>query len=185
MRPIAGWAARWLLATAVVVLVGATVAIALGLRINLTGSLPVGMYRATHLGDRPVARGDLVLACLPPGAARLARERGYVPRGLTCAGDLAPVGKVVVALAGDTVSLGDGGLTVNGIVIPESRPLARDSRGRPLPSPRVDSHTVAPNGVWLLAPSPRSFDSRYVGEMDVSDVVGRIAPLWTAEVSPR
>src|SRR4051794_13163721 len=65
-----------------------------GLRLNLTGSIPIGLYRV--IGDASnLKRGDVVLACLPPFPADLAHSRGYVPRGSACAGALAPVGKIV------------------------------------------------------------------------------------------
>src|SRR2546422_1320284 len=70
-----------------------------GLRLNLTGSLPVGLYLAA--GAAP-ARGALVLVCLPPEVAAFARARGYVPRGGACPGGLVPVGKPVLAIGGGT-----------------------------------------------------------------------------------
>ena len=69
---------------------------ALGLRCNLTASLPVGIYR---LVDRPVTLGALVAACPPVEAARLGVERGYLPAG-RCPGGGAPVLKEVAALGG-------------------------------------------------------------------------------------
>src|SRR6266550_694388 len=52
-----------------------------GLGLNLTGSLPIGLYLASQTA--PV-RGAIVLACLPPTVTAFALERGYVPRGGTC-----------------------------------------------------------------------------------------------------
>src|SRR5437016_8368195 len=69
-----------------------------GLRLNLTSSLPAGLYLASGAA---AARGALILVCLPPRVARFAKERGYVPRGGTCPGGIVPVGKPVLAMAGD------------------------------------------------------------------------------------
>jgi type IV secretory pathway protease TraF len=49
-----------------------------GLRLNLTGSLPVGLYLASH---GVPGRGATVLVCLPSGVAAFAKVRGYVPQG--------------------------------------------------------------------------------------------------------
>ena len=55
----------------------------LGLRIAFTGSAcPPGIYRAFAL--RPgntLARGELVLVCLPDSLSRFALARGYLARG--------------------------------------------------------------------------------------------------------
>ncbi len=68
-----------------------------GLRLNLTGSLPVGFYLVSR---RSPGRGATVLVCLPSGIAAFAKARGYVPRGGSCPGGLVPVGKVVWAVPG-------------------------------------------------------------------------------------
>src|SRR6266851_977069 len=82
-----------------------------GLRLNLTGSLPVGLYLAVGAAS---ARGALVLVCLPPQVAAFARARGYVPRGGACPGGVVPIGKPIVAMPGDTVTVTPTGMLVNG-----------------------------------------------------------------------
>src|SRR4051812_7287753 len=77
----------------------ASVAYLAGVRLNMTGSIPPGLYRVTR---GPVTRGNTVLACLPSKVAAFARARGYVPPG-SCADGSAPVGKIVAAITGDTV----------------------------------------------------------------------------------
>src|SRR5947209_2375893 len=59
------------------------------LQLNLTRSLPVGVYR--RIPGAPT-RGDFVVACLPPQVGEFARSRGYVWRG-DCPSQVAPVGK--------------------------------------------------------------------------------------------
>jgi len=149
-----------------------------GLRLNLTGSLPVGLYlesRAT-----PV-RGAIVLACLPPEVAAFARERAYVPRGGTCPGGVLRVGKPILAIAGDTVSVTPTGLLVNGAPVPNSQPLAADRRGRLLPRLAVGRYVVGPGELWVLSSYSRlSFDSRYFGAIQASQVRARLRRLWTA-----
>src|SRR5262249_4546722 len=106
-------------------------------RLNVSPSAPLGLYRAVA---RPVARGDLVVGCVPVvaarlarrGAARLARDRGYLAGG-NCPGDVQPVLKRVGAIPGDMVAVFPDGVTVNGRRLPGSATAAVDSWGRALP----------------------------------------------------
>ena len=150
-----------------------SVVVAAGLWVNVTESLPIGIYRVVHA---PITRGAYVLACLPEWAGKLAKERGYLWRG-PCPGGVARLGKQIVAVAGDTIEVSDGGLKVNGLPIPRSAPLARDTRGRLLPVLR--GRWVVPlNGVWLWAGcSARSFDSRYFGLVPLSNVIAVVEPI--------
>ena len=148
-----------------------------GLRLNLTGSVPVGLY-VTSKG--PPVRGGMVLACLPVTVAAFARSRGYVPRG-ACPGGAAPIGKLVLALAGDSVQVTDTGLVVNGTAVRTSAPLVHDGAGRPLRRVPDGAYVVARDQVWLYSPySKRSFDSRYFGPVSLRCVLHRVLPVWTA-----
>src|SRR2546427_8693759 len=151
-----------------------------GLRLNLTGSLPVGLYLAA--GAAP-ARGALVLVCLPPEVAAFARARGYVPRGGACPGGLVPVGKPVLAIGGDTVTVTSSGLLLNGMPVPNSQALATDRKGRPLPQLPTGRHVVRPGSVWILSSYSRfSFDSRYFGAVETAQVRARLQRLWTTRL---
>jgi conjugative transfer signal peptidase TraF len=149
-----------------------------GLRVNLTGSLPVGLYLAA---GRTTVRGALVLVCLPPDIAAFASARGYVPHGEACPGGVVPIGKRVLAVAGDTVTVTPPGLIVNGAAVPNSRALARDRKGRPLPILALGRYPVGHDELWVLSSySLRSFDSRYFGAVRVTAVRARLLPVWTA-----
>src|SRR3989454_9703645 len=169
-----GSRAVWLLATSVALLAAGRLA---GLRLNLTGSLPVGLYVAA--GAAPV-RGALVLVCLPLEVAAFARARGYVPRGGACPGGVVPIGKPVLASAGDTVTVTSTGLLVNRAPVPNSQALAMDRKGRPLPQLPTGRYVVRPGTVWILSSySPFSFDSRYFGPVRAGQVLTSVRPLWT------
>ncbi len=147
-----------------------------GLRLNLTGSLPVGVYLAS--GAAP-SRDAIVLTCLPPNVAAFAR--GYVPRRGGCPGRVLPVGKPIVAIAGDTVTVTPSGLFVNGRPVPNSQPLAADRQGRPLPRLAIGRYVVRPGALWIVSSYSRfSFDSRYFGGIEVRQVRARVRRLWTA-----
>lgn len=152
-----------------------------GVRLNLTVSLPVGLYVVTRGAP---TRGAIVLVCLSPEVAAFARRRGYVPHG-GCLGDTAPLGKMVLALPGDMVRLSRVGLSVNGEAVSESRPRASDSRGRPLPRLSPGRYIVQAGELWLAAPHPLSFDSRYFGAVPRSSVVSALRPLLTVHTSNR
>ena len=149
---------------------------AVRLRLNLSPSLPRGLYRLLPAGA--LAPGQLVLACPPADFARLARARGYLPPG-PCPGGSQPLGKLLLAVAGDRLHVAPGGITLDGIVLPSTASAATDRAGRPLPH-WAGSHRVAPGTLWLISPHPRSLDSRYFGPVASARILGRLQPLATA-----
>lgn len=166
---VATWLARTPLALGVTGLTLSIAGWAGHYRFNASGSLPIGLYR---LVAPSLTRGSLVLACLPRSVARLARERGYVHRG-NCPGGVAPIGKQVLAVAGDTVEVSARGLTVDGKYVLGSAPLTHDSHGRTLSRATPERSIVRGGTVWLFSNhSPWSFDSRYFGAVEVGVVVG-------------
>lgn len=167
----------WLVGLGVALVTLAGVAHHMGIRVNLTDSIPRGLYRVVN---RPPIRGSIVLVCLPRQAADLGRARGYIPSG-TCGNGGAPVGKPIVAMRGDTVQVLARGVAVNGTLLSNSAPLARDSKGRSLPRLQMATHVLTADEVWLLSShSARSYDSRYFGAVAASRVVARIEALVTA-----
>lgn len=144
------------------------------LYVNLTGSLPIGIYG--KLAGVP-ERGDLVVACLPRAVASIALARGYVWAG-NCPGKSAPIGKRVVATSGDTVTVSASGIAVNGVHIEHTMPVARDSRGRYIEHVASGRYVLGENELWLLSTHHAlSFDSRYFGPVAVADVVSRVRPI--------
>lgn len=161
------------IASTIVALVAA--AWACGLRFNLTSSLPVGLYQLTP--GRSVLPGSIVLVCLPEPIAIFAKTRGYLYRGW-CADGIEPIGKVVAAMAGDSVAVTEGGIIVNGALVAHTRPSAADSHGRKMPTLRRTPDVVSSDSVWLYSPfSESSFDSRYFGPVATARVVAVVRPL--------
>lgn len=133
---------------------------AVGLRVNVTASLPRGLYL---LCPGTPGRGDFAAFCLSGEFAALAGERGYVLAG-SCASGLRPLLKRVVALPGDVVDA-------------SALPLrTADSQGRPLPS-ALYSGVVPPGMALLLADHPGSFDGRYFGLAPLASLQ-RVRPLF-------
>ena len=165
-----------------------------GLLINHTGSMPVGVYRVARLtaADRRAVtegrlvprRGAVVVWCLPPAVAAVARRRGYVLRG-ACPGGVEPVLKHVAAVPGDTVVVDASGLRVNGRTLANSRALARDAEGRPAPVVAPGRFVVHVGTAWLWSSySMRSYDSRYFGAVPLDGWVGRSRPIWVGGAEP-
>src|SRR3989449_5161118 len=119
-----------------------------GLRLNLTGSMPVGLYVTSR--SAPV-RGALVLTCLPAKVAEFAKARGYVPPGVQCPGGVSAVGKPVVAIAGDTVTVTPAGILVDGAAVRNTRALALDRKGRRLPQLPAGRYVVELGKIWILS----------------------------------
>jgi conjugative transfer signal peptidase TraF len=151
-------------------------AAAAGLKLNLSASMPPGIYRFAVVSPREIRRGMIVAVCAPSGAAQLGRRRGYVSSG-ECAENSEPLLKMVAAIAGDDVAVSSSGVDVNGRLLRDSRPLAFDRAGRPLVSlPR--GHFRIPRGaIWLHADHERSWDSRYWGPAPARNVLAKAVPV--------
>lgn len=144
-----------------------------GYRINLTSSLPPGLWR-----QAPADSAPYVELCLPEGPfAQLVKDRGYVPAG-TCPAGLVPLLKPVVARAGDTVTVTEGGIAVNGLPRLLQPPASTDSQGRPLQPVAPGVYRVEPGSLWVLSTyHPRSLDSRYFGPVSQAQVLAGMRPV--------
>jgi conjugative transfer signal peptidase TraF len=158
--------------------VSALLAYALGVRFTLTPSIPRGLYLYT---DDPVAVGRLATFCPPEDVAAYALQRGYLHRG-DCTSGVEPLGKYVLAAAGDTIAVAEEGITLNGRAVPESAVYHRDREGRELLHYPFGQFVVGEDSLFMFSGHhPRSFDSRYFGPVPVSSVISTMRPLWTAE----
>lgn len=146
-----------------------------GFRVNLSHSMAPGLYRIMPL-TRPLKHGDMIVVCPPYSTAVFGRERGYVGLG-NCPGGVEPLLKFVEALAGDRVTFSARGVAVNGSELPESKCLAKDEAGRRLNRWNMKHYTMPPKMLWLYAPSPRSWDSRYWGPVSEDSVAGLAVPI--------
>jgi conjugative transfer signal peptidase TraF len=147
---------------------------ALGLRVNLTPSLPLGLYHRS-------AEGGLVEFCPPAEAGALAAARGYRARGV-CPDRHVPLIKPVIARAGDEVGIDLRGIRVNGRALPNTQAHRFDHQGRPLVPWPAGRYRVAEGTLWVASSwNDGSFDSRYFGPIPTDTVRARLAPLWTVE----
>lgn len=148
---------------------------AAGLRVNLTPSEPLGLWRIVSL-DRPLAVGDLVFVCPPPGSVTaFGLARGYFRQG-TCHGGAAPLIKTVAAIAGASVVV-KADVTINGTSLPYSQLSPKDGGNRTL-MPWVGG--IVPSGQLFLHSSFRgSYDSRYFGPVPEAGLLGLAQPVLT------
>ncbi|MEO6823863.1 MAG: conjugative transfer signal peptidase TraF [Nitrosospira sp.] len=150
---------------------------AAGGRINITRSIPLGLYWLT---DTPVAKGKYVIFC-PPVSPLFdeAKERRYISAGF-CPGDHGFMMKRILATAGDRVEMTREGMHINGKLLPASMPLEADKAGRTMPRYPLDTYTLGKSELLLMSNvSGKSFDSRYFGPVDASHVKGVIKPVIT------
>jgi conjugative transfer signal peptidase TraF len=146
----------------------------LGLRINTSPSLPVGLYVVTTDGS-----ANLVEFCPAEPFATLSLIRGYRDAG-SCRDGGAPLLKPVVANAGDLVELSVRGISVNGQLLPNTAPLPKDTKGRPLTPWPFGRYPLTPGTVWVASSyHSRSFDSRYFGPVYTTAIRHRLKAFLT------
>lgn len=147
-----------------------------GIRFNLTPSLPLGFYQYT---DEEPQKGMMVTFCPPVHVATFALERGYLHRG-SCEGGVQPLGKFILAVPGDTVTISPEGIVVDGEVVPNSAVYWRDTMGRELLHFPFGTHVIGPDSLFMFSGHhPRSFDSRYFGPVASNHVISSALPLKT------
>jgi conjugative transfer signal peptidase TraF len=145
----------------------------LGVRINISASLPFGLYRVD-----PTGAGKLAEFCPSAPFGALANSRGYRHAG-TCPDGGSPLVKPIIAQEGDLVSVSPEGVSVNGRLLPNSAPRTRDAAGRALVPWRFGTYPVAAGTIWVVSSyHPRSFDSRYFGPIPESAVRERLQPFF-------
>lgn len=148
-----------------------------GARLNVTSSLPVGLY---WVSAAPIAKGVYVMFCPPQRHAfAVAKKRYYIESG-RCPGGYGYMMKRVLAVADDTFSVTDDGVRVNGEPIPNSVPLAADGAGRPLPRYRCERCTLDRSQLLLMSGvNPISYDARYFGPVDRAQIRSVVRPIFT------
>lgn len=166
-------------------LLGALLAFeALGIRINLSDSMPVGLYRLAPCDDGAWATlrpGDLVavdtdLAARSNAKLRFFRERGYLtftgsPRDLLL--------KEVAGRGGELIEEIDGRLRVGDRELSAVASFrSATARGEALPAVSLP-YQIPPGELWLSSDHVWGIDSRYFGGVPLHAVACRVEALWT------
>ena len=134
---------------------------------NASASASIGLYRVAP--GAPLHRGDMVIARTPLSVRALAASRHYIPANV-------PLVKRVVGVPGDLICAEGTTITVNGLVLATRR--FNDHLGRPLPWWNGCRRLRDGALFLLMAATPDSFDGRYFGPTEASDVVGKATALW-------
>jgi conjugative transfer signal peptidase TraF len=147
-----------------------------GYRLNLSPSVPRGVWKIVKQAELPQRGGYVVV---PNGAGdesknpgyRLAAERGYLLSPM-------PMLKRIVAVEGDFVSYdqSERAVTVNGSYVFMTEILSRDTEGRSMPSASFPLW-LRERQAWLSSENIRGYDSRYFGPVS-SDILKNAAPVW-------
>ena len=130
-------------------------------RLNISPSVPVGLYRLTAV-QAPLARGTLVV--LPVPARAQAWHSAWLPL-------LKPVGGV----AGDRVCITDEDVWIANA---HYGPVYAYAQGKALPYLR-GCFEVQPDEIFLVSPAPRSFDSRYFSTVKITSLTAQAIPVLT------
>ena len=113
--------------------------------------------------------GSIVLTTLPPDAAALAAQRGYLPARVPLLKRVGAVAPQEVCITGRVVRIDS---------VPSAAVLPADRWRRPLPSWQ-QCRRLEPGELFLLSvTNPASFDSRYFGPVSASAVIGVAHPVW-------
>ncbi len=175
---------RWWVELLVVVVGAVLIAVLLRTFVVATYSIPSGSMEPTlQIGDRivvdklsyhlhGVGTGDIVVFSTPPNE--------------DCAGPpVSDLVKRVIGLPGQTVSLSEGRVYVNGALLPQPwLPLAVRTETYPGPSLAPYSlhhpYRVPSGDVYVMGDNrPESCDSRYWGPIRESSIVGKVdVRIW-------
>jgi conjugative transfer signal peptidase TraF len=137
--------------------------------LNLANSEPRGLYRLEKLSGA-AKRGEMVIMKVPASFRHYVYGRRWLPEGWS-------LFKHVGAVPGDVYCVTDSSLTINGIYVGPVHPA--DSSGLPLP--RQEGCRIVPDRHFLpvAVRSQNSFDGRYMGPVDVSEIRGIAKPILT------
>jgi len=146
-----------------------------GIRLNIaSNSLPPGLYRIV-----PAGKGSDLLVCPTGVAEKVSIEREYRVKSFGCGDGYAPLLKPIAARAGDTVTLSQAGVAVNGKLLQNSKQYPKDGIGRPMPMVPFGTYAVLPGTVWVISSYNRfSFDSRYFGPVNLDEKVQYAKLFW-------
>jgi conjugative transfer signal peptidase TraF len=144
--------------------------------VNTSSNIPPGLYWKV---DKPLAIGKAVIFC-PPNRSEFqeARNRGYISAG-SCPNNFGNMMLKVAAKRKNTVTINESGVYVNNVFQPQSKPLAQDKEGRPMPTLALENYELKDNEILLMSDSADDpFDGRYFGLIDSDQIDSVISPVF-------
>ncbi|WP_442765280.1 S26 family signal peptidase [Sulfurospirillum cavolei] len=122
------------------------VSFAFGLVINLTESMPQGLYQIVD--DTNISKNDLIVFTIPHKSEQLLKK--------------------VVAAENDSVVINQNGVYVNDALLQNSKIFNIDSKGNPL-TPHLLNKTLKRGEFLALGEHVQSYDGRYFGTIHMQD----------------
>lgn len=144
------------------------------IEINLSPSMPVGIYREYKVIKTDIGKEDIVIFPIPKKVESYVHGRGYLPK------DIKNLMKRVKGVTGDKIEIKDYKLYINGEYIKNVRKL--DSLGMKLPEVNGQSFIVKQNELFVLGDEENSFDSLYFGVIQREDVMKKAKYLFVKEI---
>ncbi len=169
--------ALYFLAVTVLVLLGLYLVIkTFGLRLNLSDSMPMGLYVVDK--NTRITRGALVEVCLSSDILSEGIAKGYIDQKGICPDGAGSIIKEVIALPVDHVSLTNSKIVVNKTAY--SAPVHDLSLSGIAITRFVKSGDSQVYGYWLYGSNNTdySWDSRYFGAVQASNIIHVLRPLW-------
>lgn len=118
-----------------------------GLTINLTESMPLGLYQFSQ-GNTDIAKSDLIVFNIPQKSELLLKK--------------------VIAVENDHVVVNQEGVFLNGALVANSKIFRFDSKGHPL-TPKLLDKVLVQNEIFAMGDHIQSYDSRYFGTVYVKE----------------
>ncbi|RYZ77387.1 MAG: conjugative transfer signal peptidase TraF, partial [Proteobacteria bacterium] len=148
--------------------------------VNLTRSMPLGVWIRSSKEVAHADRGDRVIVCPPNNSISQRAKKELIFLSGSCPGDYAPLLKEIIGLPGDTIREGYIIVYADGEV--DSRfPLNKESISHFLVKP---SHAfyLGLKEYWMIGSSlpSRSFDSRYFGPIRSENLIAVVEPFFTS-----
>ena len=138
--------------------------------LNLTISVPRGVYLVRQGHRSGLQHGDLVEFSVPDEFTGFVYGRRWLTSGT-------PLLKTVGGMPGDSICVGAGRFTLNGV---DTGPVfTLDSEGKPMPALHGCVRVQAGDFLPINTSYARSFDGRYMGPVSASLITGYATPLWT------
>jgi len=137
-----------------------------GFRINVTGSMPKGLYFLQS--PNGLKRDDLVTVKLPEKQLSFGIHRGYIKSKDTI------LLKKLIALPGDKVEFKDSQIVVNAVFTYQASRVARDKHNLEMNPIEDGIYLCGKDDYWVLGMDDLSWDSRYFGPVKIENISNKV-----------
>ncbi|MCP3876123.1 MAG: conjugative transfer signal peptidase TraF [Desulfobacteraceae bacterium] len=147
-----------------------------GYRINVTSSLPIGIWKIDKSFSK-IEKGDYVWFTPTKEIADFGIKRNYLEENKNCLNNSNPLLKIVYGLPGDSYSFYKDAIKINNEPIENAKRRKLDSKGRPMPI--ISNGIIKEDHLFVMTMHTHSYDSRYYGTIPVQNIEGTAQPVLT------